>query len=182
MIQHHSVVFSHSQQPPAQSLGRGRWGGGAHRHEHTVQLFQQKHRDSACEGRAGLDSVAHLVVDLKLLHHSQFHEHPEGGRDHGVDVQGEVVEGELVDAQLADEGDVGGLFSAKQKKGLGGGQRSGGGVPFGDDACKHGEGGVLVNGFHYYFLSDLIGNAFTDMNRTDSARAMHLSASLTRTT
>lgn len=64
--------------------------------------------------------AAYLVVDLKFLDHSQFHEHPQGGRYHGIDVQGEVVEGELVDPQLADEGDVGGLFRRSGKR-VGGG-------------------------------------------------------------
>lgn len=52
----------------------------------------------------------YLIVNLKFLHHPQFHEHPQSGCYHGIDVQREVVEGELVDAQLADEGNVGGLF------------------------------------------------------------------------
>lgn len=60
--------------------------------------------------------VPHLVVDLEFLHHSQLHEHPQSGRDHGVDVQREVVEGELIDAQLADQGDVGSLFHRGGKK------------------------------------------------------------------
>lgn len=51
-----------------------------------------------------------LIIDLKFLDHSQLDEHPQGGRDHGVNVQGEIVEGELVDAQLTDQGNVGGLL------------------------------------------------------------------------
>lgn len=60
--------------------------------------------------------VAYLVVDLKFLDHSQLHEHPQGGRYHGIDIQGEVVEGELVYPQLADEGDVGGLSRQSGKR------------------------------------------------------------------
>lgn len=51
----------------------------------------------------------HLVVNFELLDRSEFQEHPEGGGDHGVVVQGEVVEVELVDAELAAQRDLGGL-------------------------------------------------------------------------
>lgn len=53
---------------------------------------------------------SYLIVDLKFLDHSQLDEHPQSGRDHGVDVQGEIVKGELVDAQLTHQGNVGGLL------------------------------------------------------------------------
>lgn len=53
---------------------------------------------------------SHLVVDLKLLDHAQLDEHPQSGRDHGVNIQREIVEGELIDAQFTDEGNVGSLL------------------------------------------------------------------------
>lgn len=59
---------------------------------------------------------AYLIVNLKFLNHPQFHEHPQSGCYHSIDVQREVVKGELVDAQLADEGDVGGLFCRSGRK------------------------------------------------------------------
>lgn len=73
--------------------------------------------------------MCNLIVDLKFLNHSQFHEHPQGGRYHGINVKGEVVEGELVDAQLTDQGDVGSLFR-QSKREFGGGHS----LPFLKDA------------------------------------------------
>lgn len=59
---------------------------------------------------------SYLVVDLKLLDHPQLDEHPQSGRDHGVDVQREIVEGELIDAQLTDEGNVGSLLDRRWRR------------------------------------------------------------------
>lgn len=136
MIQNHSVVFPDSQEPPAQCLGE---------EKKEISTRASGYDDDAAgfslgESVSGSDilsikkdvCVAYLVVDLKLLDHSQFHEHPQGGRYHGIDVQGEVVEGELVDPQLADEGDVGGLFRRSGKR-VGGGGGSEDGVPFLED-------------------------------------------------
>lgn len=53
---------------------------------------------------------SNLVVDLEFLDHAQLDEHPQSGRDHGVNVQREIVEGELIDAQFTDEGNVGSLL------------------------------------------------------------------------
>lgn len=47
----------------------------------------------------------HLVVDFKLLNHSELQEHPQRRGDHGIIVQGEVVKVKLLDAQLTAQGD-----------------------------------------------------------------------------
>lgn len=97
VVKDHSVVFSDSQQPPAQRL---REGG------REVQLASPQ----TCYGNSEGVWGSHLIVDLKLLDHPQLDEHPQSGRDHGVNVQGEIVKGELVNAQLTDQGDVSGLL------------------------------------------------------------------------
>lgn len=91
---------------------------------------------------------SHLIVDLKFLHHSQLHEHPQSGRDHGIHVQGEIVEGELPDAQLAHQGNVSGLFHRGGRKHRGTKrefreqermERSEDAAPFLDDTWKYGD-------------------------------------------
>lgn len=131
MVKDHSVVFSDSQQPPAQRLERGK-------RSVCQQLSAAATAQTPPTQEKGFGICGgYLIVDLKFLDHSQLYEHPQSCRDHGVHIQREIVEGELVDAQFTDERDVGGLLDRHRRRH--GGERELNGERGSDDTLDHGD-------------------------------------------
>lgn len=102
VIGNSSIVLPHSQKPAAQNLQ-------ANVAQMTNSLLNFMQRQKAVAAPA-----AHLIVNFKLLHNSQFLKHSEGCGDHGVIVQGEVIEMKLIDSQLVAQGDLSSLEGGRQ--------------------------------------------------------------------
>lgn len=93
--------------------------GGGRPQKDVSTWVSRRREDTNCQGkfsqvfkgsRQKKGQWSYLIVNLELLHHSQLHEHPQSGCNHGVNVQREIVKGQLVDAQLANQGNVSSLF------------------------------------------------------------------------